>query len=54
MEDPRGREDADGHIAPVVKIPQRTDLPAEFPEIKGADETQEARDIWREDQSGRK
>src|SRR4029453_9645921 len=54
MEDPRGREDAGGYVAPVVQIPQRTDLAAEFPEIKGSNETQGARDIWREDQSGRK
>jgi len=54
MEDPGGREDAGGYIASVVQIPQRTDLAAKFPEIKGSDETQGGRDIWREDQSGRK
>src|SRR5215203_4801224 len=42
MEDPGGREDAGGYVASVVQIPQRTDLAAEFPEIKGSDETQEA------------
>jgi hypothetical protein len=54
MKDPRGGEDAGCHIASVVQIPQRTDLAAKFPEIKGSDETQGGRDIWREDQSGRK
>jgi hypothetical protein len=39
MENPRSRENAGGHIAPVVEIPQRTDLAAKFPEVKGSDET---------------
>jgi hypothetical protein len=38
MKNPRGRENAGGHIAPVVQIPQRTDLAAKFLEVKGSNE----------------